>query len=169
MQKKEGVVDKAYEDAIKVLEKCSTKNGFYAAYPGYDMVFARDSMIISLGASLLGKKFDKTIKASLDTLSKNQSKHGQSTERIALLLEWPLLWKHKGTVVMGLALMLLLFLSSLTWLFRRHLGVIVSTVFGVFLVASILLPVRGLPNGETLNQATSPCPCTICITMQIGR
>ncbi len=75
-----------------------------------------------------------------------------STERIALLLEWPLLWKYKGMVVIGLALMLLLFLSSLTWLFRRHLGVIVSTFFGVFLVASILLPVGGLPNGETLDR-----------------
>ena len=48
--------EKCYEKAIEVLEKCSTPNGFYAAYPGYDMVFARDSMIMSLGASLVVKK-----------------------------------------------------------------------------------------------------------------
>jgi len=72
-----GIEKEAYYSAIKVLEKCSTKHGFYAAYPGYDMVFARDSMIISLGASLINKKFKNTFKNSLITLSKNQSKKGQ--------------------------------------------------------------------------------------------
>src|SRR3989304_6474531 len=68
----------AYEKAIWVLEKCSTPNGFFAAYPGYDMVFARDSMIISLGASLRkNKKLQDTFKQSLMTLGKYQSKNGQ--------------------------------------------------------------------------------------------
>ena len=67
----------AYEKAIEVLKKCETPNGFYAAFPGYDMVFARDSMISSLGASLLGKKFKQAFKQSLITLAKNQSEKGQ--------------------------------------------------------------------------------------------
>lgn len=67
----------AFEKAIKVLEKCSTENGFYAAFPGYDMVFARDSMIMSLGASLIGEKFREVILRSLKTLAANQSVKGQ--------------------------------------------------------------------------------------------
>src|SRR3989338_10706434 len=70
-------IEKAYEDAIKVLERCSTHNGFYAAYPGYDMVFARDAMIISLGASLVNTKFKEVFKDSLLTLAKYQSENGQ--------------------------------------------------------------------------------------------
>ena len=71
------IKEEAYEEAIRVLERCSTKNGFYAAYPGYDMVFARDSMIISLGASLIDDKFKKVIESSLTTLGNYQSKKGQ--------------------------------------------------------------------------------------------
>jgi len=66
-----------YEKAVDVLTKVSTKNGFFAAYPGYDAVWARDSMIISLGASILGGKFKSVIKNSLITLAKYQSKKGQ--------------------------------------------------------------------------------------------
>jgi len=32
----------AYDKAIWILSKCSTTHGFFAAYPGYDMVFGRD-------------------------------------------------------------------------------------------------------------------------------
>lgn len=71
------VEKEAYNEAIKVLKKCATPNGFFAAFPGYDMVWARDSVITSLGASLLGKKFKKTFAASLKTLAKNQSEKGQ--------------------------------------------------------------------------------------------
>lgn len=68
----------AYDKSVWILGKCSTPNGFFAAYPGYDMVFARDSMIISLGASLIkDKKLQNTFKQSLITLGKNQSKSGQ--------------------------------------------------------------------------------------------
>ena len=73
MQNIKEVVETAYSEAIKVLEKCSTRHGFFAASPGYDMVFARDSMTISLGASLIDKKFKETFKRSLITLAKNQS------------------------------------------------------------------------------------------------
>ena len=74
---KKEIVDLAYERAIKVLELTSTPYGFFAAYPGYDAVWARDSMISSLGASELGEKFKNTFKQSLITLSKNQSDSGQ--------------------------------------------------------------------------------------------
>lgn len=70
------MIEEAFVDAATVLEKCSTKHGFFAAYPGYDMVFARDAMIISLGA-LLFPKFYSVIEESLITLAKNQSPHGQ--------------------------------------------------------------------------------------------
>lgn len=71
-QKKE-----AYNQAIKVLEKCATPHGFHAAYPGYNAVWARDSVITSLGASLLGDKFKETFKQSLITLWNHQSEKGQ--------------------------------------------------------------------------------------------
>ncbi|PIN94453.1 hypothetical protein COU53_03490 [Candidatus Pacearchaeota archaeon CG10_big_fil_rev_8_21_14_0_10_30_48] len=67
----------AYDEAIEVLKRTSTKHGFFAAYPGYDAVWARDSMIISLGASLIDKKFQNTFKQSIITLAKNQSHLGQ--------------------------------------------------------------------------------------------
>ncbi|MBI2449815.1 hypothetical protein HYV49_05990 [Candidatus Pacearchaeota archaeon] len=74
----------AYESAVKVLEKCATPSGFRAAYPGYNGIWARDSMITSLGASLLGDKFKETIKQSLITLAKNQSEKGQIPNAILL-------------------------------------------------------------------------------------
>jgi len=70
--------NEAYNKAVWILGKCSTPNGFFAAYPGYDMVFARDAMIISLGASLVkDKDLKKTFKRSLETLGENQAKDGQ--------------------------------------------------------------------------------------------
>ena len=68
----------AYKKAIDVLVHCAKPNGFYASglAGGYEAVWARDSMISSLGASLLGDKFKTTIKQSIETLSKNQSELG---------------------------------------------------------------------------------------------
>jgi glycogen debranching enzyme len=68
----------AYDKAVWILKKCATPHGFFAAYPGYDMVFARDAMIISLGASITEDKFlKKAIKNSIITLAENQSRTGQ--------------------------------------------------------------------------------------------
>ncbi|OGN12297.1 MAG: hypothetical protein A3D48_04280 [Candidatus Yanofskybacteria bacterium RIFCSPHIGHO2_02_FULL_43_17] len=67
----------AYEKAVESLEKCATPNGFYAAFPGYDAVWSRDSVVTSLGASLVGKKFRETFRNSLITLGKHQAKSGQ--------------------------------------------------------------------------------------------
>ncbi len=79
MKKEEeiGLVEKAYVEAIDVLRRCATSHGFYAAYPGYDAIWSRDSNITSLGASLLGKKFKETFGKSLHILAQHQSKKGQ--------------------------------------------------------------------------------------------
>ncbi len=74
------LADTAKEKAIEVLEYCAKKTGFYASgLPGgYEATWARDSMITSLGASLVPKKkFEEPFRKSLELLSKNQSKHGQ--------------------------------------------------------------------------------------------
>src|SRR3989344_5817819 len=71
------MIKEAYEKAILVLEKCATPHGFHAAFPGYKGVWARDSMITSLGASLLDNKFKDVFKQSLITLANHQSKKGQ--------------------------------------------------------------------------------------------
>ncbi len=81
------ITKEAYDEAIEVLRKCSTKNGFYAAYPGYDMVFARDAGIMSLGASLVGEEFKEVIKKSLMTLAENQSEKGQIPNAVDLFSE----------------------------------------------------------------------------------
>lgn len=74
----EELVREAYDKAVWILKKCETPNGFFAAYPGYDMVFGRDSMIMSLGASLVeDKSLKETIKKSMVTLASHQSGKGQ--------------------------------------------------------------------------------------------
>ena len=70
-------IDLCFAKSVELLEKTSTPHGFFAAFPGYDAVWARDSMIISLGASLLGEDLKLTFKNSLITLSKYQSEKGQ--------------------------------------------------------------------------------------------
>ena len=48
-------IDKAYNIAIDVLNRCAKPKGFYASgLPGgYEAVWARDSMTTALGASLI--------------------------------------------------------------------------------------------------------------------
>lgn len=73
------VIDEAYSNAIKVLEHCAKPTGFYASgLPGgYEATWARDSMITSLGAGLIGDKFKDAFGKSLELLAKNQSALGQ--------------------------------------------------------------------------------------------
>ncbi|MFH1412496.1 MAG: amylo-alpha-1,6-glucosidase [bacterium] len=73
------ILEKAYSKAIEVLDHCAKPSGFYASgLPGgYEATWARDSMITSLGASLVDDKFKTAIKKSLDLLGKNQSYLGQ--------------------------------------------------------------------------------------------
>jgi len=102
-----GILDSAYDQAKEVIRICSTPNGLYASggIEGYNALWARDSMISFLGASLVqdnikGKNlttkttktkkfqtknrenkytplFKSTFKKSLELLGKNQSSHGQ--------------------------------------------------------------------------------------------
>jgi hypothetical protein len=72
------ILEIAYEHARLVLSQCSTKWGFFASggKDGYNAVWARDSMISSLGASLL-PEFKDEFRKSIETLSKHQAKNGQ--------------------------------------------------------------------------------------------
>lgn len=69
----------AYKKAQDVLKQCSKKTAFYASglKGGYEATWARDSMITSLGASLVGQDFKQVFKKSLNLLTKNQSDLGQ--------------------------------------------------------------------------------------------
>ena len=73
------LTDRAYREAIKVLESCAKPSGFYASgLPGgYEATWARDSMITSLGASLVGEKFKSVFGKSLKLLARHQSASGQ--------------------------------------------------------------------------------------------
>ncbi|HTZ41944.1 MAG TPA: glycoside hydrolase 100 family protein [Candidatus Omnitrophota bacterium] len=67
-----------YDKAAEVLEKCATPHGFFAAFPGYDMVFARDSVIMSFGVPFVkNEKLKEAYRNSLVTLAWNQSAKGQ--------------------------------------------------------------------------------------------
>ncbi len=74
------MMDDCYEKAKDVIKRCSTKNGLFASAGkgGYDAVWARDSMISFLGASLIDDRlFRDTFRQSLLVLGKNQSEKGQ--------------------------------------------------------------------------------------------
>lgn len=72
-------MNQSYNQAIKVLEQCSKPIGFYASglKGGYEGLWSRDSMITSLGASLIEDKFKTPFQKSLELLSKYQSALGQ--------------------------------------------------------------------------------------------
>jgi glycogen debranching enzyme len=68
----------AYNKAIEVITACSKSTGLYASgLPGgYEATWARDSMITTLGASLVGNKFKDVIAKSIALLAKNQTELG---------------------------------------------------------------------------------------------
>jgi hypothetical protein len=72
------LVDEARQRAVEVLEHCVTPYGFKASAleRGYPHVWARDSVITALGATLAGPQFLTTFRASLDTLGSHQSELG---------------------------------------------------------------------------------------------
>jgi len=77
---KEDSISLAYEKALEVIDKCSTKHGLFASggKGGYEGVWARDSVISLIGASLIkNKKIKDVFKKSLITLANHQSKLGQ--------------------------------------------------------------------------------------------
>lgn len=73
------ITEEGLRRAVAVLESAAKPTGFYASgLPhGYEATWARDSMITSLGASLLGEKFEAPFRKSLALLAKNQSELGQ--------------------------------------------------------------------------------------------
>lgn len=73
------MIEHAYKQALIVLQHCAKSTGFYASgLPGgYEATWARDSMITSLGASLIDKKFKEPFGKSLELLAKNQGEFGQ--------------------------------------------------------------------------------------------
>lgn len=73
------ITKQAYAKAIEVLKQAVGSAGFFASgLPGgYEAVWARDSMITSLGAALVGGQFQAAIRNSLDLLSQHQSALGQ--------------------------------------------------------------------------------------------
>lgn len=73
------MIEEAYNKAIIVLEHCAKPYGFNASglEGGYEGLWARDSMITSLGACFISEKFKNTFQKSLELLSKEQSELGQ--------------------------------------------------------------------------------------------
>jgi glycogen debranching enzyme len=73
------ITEQAYSKAIDVLNHCTRKTAFYASgLPGgYEATWARDSMITSLGASLVNHQFKNVIANSLKLLAKHQTELGQ--------------------------------------------------------------------------------------------
>ncbi len=69
----------AYNKAIDVITACSKPTGLYASglKGGYEATWARDSMITSIGASLVGDQFKNVIAKSISLLAKNQAEMGQ--------------------------------------------------------------------------------------------
>jgi len=74
------MIEECYEKAKDVIRLCSTRHGLFASAGkhGYNEIWARDSMISFLGASLVKSTlFKNTFKQSLVILADNQSKNGQ--------------------------------------------------------------------------------------------
>jgi len=73
------IIKEGYNKAINVLEHCAKPSGFFASgLPGgYEALWARDSMITSLGACLADAKFKDVFKKSLEQLCQHQSELGQ--------------------------------------------------------------------------------------------
>lgn len=75
------------KEAVMALRQCCTPHGLYASggKGGYDQVWARDSVITFLGASLINdNSFKKCFRKSLDTLAKYQSELGQIPNAVDL-------------------------------------------------------------------------------------
>ncbi|MBR9704545.1 hypothetical protein GOV12_03980 [Candidatus Pacearchaeota archaeon] len=76
----EDILKECFEKAKKVIDICSTPNGLYASggIEGYNAVWARDSMISMIGASVVDdRKFQDVFKKSIITLAENQGRSGQ--------------------------------------------------------------------------------------------
>lgn len=87
------LIDEAVQKARETMRLCSTPNGIYASggKEGYDMVFARDSMIGLIGTSCYDKEqeFKTQFSTTLNALAKYQSKSGQIPNAIDMFSKRP--------------------------------------------------------------------------------
>lgn len=102
--------------------------------------------------------------------------HLRSAEQVwpAQFVEWDLAWAHKFVVLIAGFLVVTLVLMTVTWLVRQHLGTIVSSIFGVIVLASLLLPFERPQIGETysrdtVQQADLPLVVHLVLDGQISR
>ncbi|MFH1317193.1 MAG: amylo-alpha-1,6-glucosidase [Candidatus Woesearchaeota archaeon] len=89
-KQKKNIIEECYKQAIETIRKCSNKNGLYASggIRGYNAVWARDSMITLIGASLVNdKRIRETYKKSIILLAKHQSKRGQIPNAVDIFSE----------------------------------------------------------------------------------
>ncbi len=76
----ESKIEECFARAKEVIRACSTLNGLYASAgkKGYNAIWARDSMISMIGASLINDgEFKKTFSKSIITLAEAQASNGQ--------------------------------------------------------------------------------------------
>ncbi|HLD06177.1 MAG TPA: glycoside hydrolase 100 family protein [Candidatus Nanoarchaeia archaeon] len=79
------IAENGYTHAVTVLRECATAHGFYASAHGYTAVWSRDSMITSLGASLVrDSRMRRAFRQSLISLAKHQSKMGEIPNNVDL-------------------------------------------------------------------------------------
>ncbi|MBI4149196.1 hypothetical protein HY491_01995 [Candidatus Woesearchaeota archaeon] len=79
------IVENGYTHALTVLRKCATRHGFYASAHGYTAVWSRDSMIASLGASLVRDRLlQSAFRQSLVNLARHQSRLGEIPNNVDL-------------------------------------------------------------------------------------
>lgn len=137
----------------------------FLSYHRYDLW--RPESLISMGAILLlglaisavislrSELLRPAIVALLLALFLDIQFQTRSVNWTGLLSGWHITSENAATVLMGGAGLIVIVLSILTWFFRRHLGTIVSSVFGVMIVSTIALPSDGLPIGETHRASTT--------------
>lgn len=82
--------------------------------------------------------------------------HLRSAEQawLAQFVRWDLAWAHKLMVLTAGLLIIALVLMTVTWMIRQHLGTIVSSIFGVVVLTSLLLPFERPQIGETYSKDT---------------
>ncbi|MCB0232370.1 MAG: hypothetical protein KDH90_25160, partial [Anaerolineae bacterium] len=79
MDPSQPLIDEARQKAFDVLQRCATPHGFRASgmAGGYPQIWARDSMLVFLGAAATG---DSTLlaagRASLEIMGRHQSRRG---------------------------------------------------------------------------------------------
>ncbi|MEM4625598.1 MAG: glycoside hydrolase 100 family protein [Candidatus Pacearchaeota archaeon] len=82
-------LEECYSKAKEVIKLCTIKEGLFASggKDGYNAIWARDSIISLIGASVISDDFKKTFENNLNTLSRYQSRLGQIPNAIDIFSE----------------------------------------------------------------------------------